>query len=368
MSYRDPYAGNHHHTQSEDYNPYSGNAQPHATYEPGGYESYGNYGTEGYRDEPFDPNTHAANQHNTYGGAAAPAPPPKDEDQRSGFDRDEFVAAEKPKPRYRDYDENRWTKGGRGRCIGRFFCCTLMTAVFLILSILLALALWIRPPNIVVGELDTTSGSGGSVVQFSSDGLKINLAVNISVTNPNYFGVSLSDVTADLKYPIDGDDKDVGGGSLDNVDFPSHTTKDIKFPFSIDYQLTDDPDYSVLMDLVSKCGLSGSSSGEITVDYKIKLGIKFLFINVSPSISNSYSFACPIDTSNAGDLEVSMAYCLDRFIMLTLSRLCLRPQESTSTTLEASPTDPLELVWQGDIHLLTLPVVLRMYTNLQPTD
>ena len=87
MSYRDPYAG-HRYNASEDYNPYSGTAQPHPTYEQGGYETYGNYGAEGYRDEPFDPNAQATHQH-TYSGA--PVPPPKDEDQRSGFDRDEFT-------------------------------------------------------------------------------------------------------------------------------------------------------------------------------------------------------------------------------------------------------------------------------------
>ncbi|KAI5899627.1 uncharacterized protein SCHCODRAFT_02605677 [Schizophyllum commune H4-8] len=297
MSYRDPYAG-HRYNASEDYNPYSGTAQPHPTYEQGGYETYGNYGAEGYRDEPFDPNAQATHQH-TYSGA--PVPPPKDEDQRSGFDRDEFTN-EKPRKRYGDTDGSMWTKGGRGRCVGRFCCCTLMTAVFLILSILLALALWVRPPNVVVGDLDTTSGSGGSVVQFSSDGLKINLAVNISVTNPNYFSVALNNVKATLKYPINGEKEDVGGGTLDDVDFPSHSTKDIKFPFSIDYKLTDDPNYTILKDLASKCGLGGSTS-DITVDYTIKIGVRFLFINVSPSISNSYSFACPIDTSNSGDLE-----------------------------------------------------------------
>ena len=84
--------------------------------------------------------------------------------------------------------------------------------------------------------------------------------------------------------------------------------------------MTDDPNYTILKDLASKCGLGGSTS-DITVDYTIKvrlrfdslqlahsldgqIGVRFLFINVSPSISNSYSFACPIDTSNSGDLEV----------------------------------------------------------------
>lgn len=41
----------------------------------------------------------------------------------------------------KDFNGGLWTKGGRGRCIGRFCCCSLMTVVFLLASILLTLAL-----------------------------------------------------------------------------------------------------------------------------------------------------------------------------------------------------------------------------------
>lgn len=102
-------------------------------------------------------------------------------------------------------DENPWTKvccylqpyewfvrvlrlilqGGRGHCIGRFICCTLMIAIFMIVSIVLALALvsifvnpfsifthsscfqWIRPPSIVIGTAGLTSaGTSGVRISF----------------------------------------------------------------------------------------------------------------------------------------------------------------------------------------------------------
>lgn len=40
-----------------------------------------------------------------------------------------------------EHQGNLWTKGGRGRCFGRFFCCTIMIFVFLLVSIILSLAL-----------------------------------------------------------------------------------------------------------------------------------------------------------------------------------------------------------------------------------
>lgn len=40
-----------------------------------------------------------------------------------------------------DHQGNLWSAGSRGRCIGRFFCCTVMIFVFVLLSIILSLAL-----------------------------------------------------------------------------------------------------------------------------------------------------------------------------------------------------------------------------------
>lgn len=79
-----------------------------------------------------------------------------------------------------DHQGNLWTRGSRVRCCGRFFCCTIMIAVFLIVSIILSMALvspvltitmiinrlrgllyqWIRPPNVVIGNpVLSTNGS-----------------------------------------------------------------------------------------------------------------------------------------------------------------------------------------------------------------
>lgn len=40
-----------------------------------------------------------------------------------------------------DHQGNLWTRGSRAGCFGRFFCCTIMIVVFLVISILLSLAL-----------------------------------------------------------------------------------------------------------------------------------------------------------------------------------------------------------------------------------
>jgi hypothetical protein len=44
--------------------------------------------------------------------------------------------------------ENLWTRGSCTRACGRFFCCTVMITVFLIISILLSLALVRSRPSV----------------------------------------------------------------------------------------------------------------------------------------------------------------------------------------------------------------------------
>jgi LEA14-like dessication related protein len=313
--YRDPYAEQYgqyaHQPQDGDsapeFNPYIGKAQqPHETYEQGGLDHYeqDNY-TGNYRDEP---------------NRGLPATMPSTDDltasapkERSAFDRDTFVPPRQEKTskalrQYR-YDSQGalWTKGSRGSCIARFCCCTILITLFLIISIVLALALWIRPPNVIIGN--ASPPTTGSTIQPTEDGLNINLAINISVSNPNYFSVSLSKITADITYPINK--TDIGGGSAKDLTFQSHSNQTFTFPFVISYKKSLDPNNDILVDLATKCGVIGSNKSNISVNYKITLGIRFLFVTVSPSVSNSFSFECPMSKSDLEGLLNSAGISLD---------------------------------------------------------
>ncbi|TFK42404.1 hypothetical protein BDQ12DRAFT_732057 [Crucibulum laeve] len=321
MSYRDPYAeqygagaGSRHQTQppqqypadsAPDYNnPYN---HPHQTYDQGGagYDNY-NQGA-GYRDEytqrydDYEPDYGV-------GGAQRYPPPQREPSQRtsmtraksvaqstnlsvipkrkegSAFDAGEFTPVPQKRTagalksyRY-NHQGNLWTKGGRGRCVGRF-CC------------LLSLALWIRPPGVQIGDVQPVS-QGGSVFQLQQDGININLGINISVNNPNYFAVNFKQIKAEIFYPIN--DTAIGGGTSNNVVFESHSQKNFPFLFAIEYKTSSDPSSKILLDLAQKCGVIGTKS-DISVSYKITVGIRILFITVSPVVSNKVSFPCPVD-------------------------------------------------------------------------
>jgi len=162
-----------------------------------------------------------------------------------------------------------------------------MITVFLIISILLSLALWVRPPNVTIAnpvQNDTQSFT------FQNGELAFNLGVNITVDNPNYFGVDLNKVELELIYPINN--YPVGGGVQQNIDIRSNTQTNFTFPFSLNYNTSDTSGTAVLQDIVTKC----SAKQDLTVKYNLKLSLRVIIVSISPTISNSFTIACPVDT------------------------------------------------------------------------
>lgn len=235
----------------------------------------------------------------SYRPTYAPEPPYKP--YRDHDDEDAYLNAGLPPPkgagairiRRKDYQGNLWTKGSRGRCICRFCCCTFLIGIFLIVSIVLALLIWIRPPDIQINSVALPVS--GSPFKVTASSLNLYLGVNISVSNPNYFQIDLPKVKADLTYPINN--LDVGGGEKDNTVFKSNSETMFTFPFTITYNEQDDPNKTVLEDILSRCGITGQKR-DLDINYKITLGIKVFFVTVSPTFSSSFSFECPVDANS----------------------------------------------------------------------
>lgn len=301
MSYNDPYYASHY--------PAGANApyQPQTAGTSQEYYNPYNNPSEAYTDQPKEDQNQAP-VYNNY-------PPPQREPtsmqpfpvrkESSGFDPGEFATGlgvapvaykDRSAQAYRDYryghQGNLCTKGGRVRCVGRICCCSLMTIVFLIVSIVLSLALWLRPPSITIGSVETNSSS----IQVLSDGITINLGVDISVDNPNYFDIAFTKIEAQIFYPIDN--TPIGGGIANNIDFRSHTQTNFTFPFSLDYNMTADPTGAIVVDLATKCGVLGNTKSNLDISYQITLGIRILMVTIYPVIQNDFSFACPLSGSD----------------------------------------------------------------------
>ncbi|KAK2466774.1 hypothetical protein APHAL10511_001032 [Amanita phalloides] len=309
MSYRDPH-GNYGQVPSPQHyisDEPAANFNPNFTNNDGhNYQDAAGYSHQADHDMGYPPRQPGSEAHPTQGLRVEPL-----RRGSNGFEGGEFTP-QVPRPaktlrglknyRYENRG-NLWTKGGTGHCIGRFCCCTLMIAVLLIASILLTLALWIRPPNVNIGSAYIAS-SNPLQINAQQKQLTINLGVNISVTNPNYFSISFQTIKAKLFYPINN--ANVGGGELKNIVFNSNQQTNVTFPFSLDYNASKDPNYSVLLDLAQKCGVGGSAQSNIKINYEVTLGLRALFFVVSPAVSDSASFGCPATGQQIEDFLQSL--------------------------------------------------------------
>ncbi|KAG8835298.1 hypothetical protein FRC17_004342 [Serendipita sp. 399] len=157
---------------------------------------------------------------------------------------------------------NLWTKGGRTAAFGRCCCCSIMTTIFVILSIAFSIAMWLRPPDISFGSIGPPTS--GSAIEATNEELKINLSFPISVKNPNFFTVGFEQIAAKAYYPIGN--VEIGGGSRDDISFASNSDTTFNFPFSIIYTSDKDRDGKVLMDIASRCGVGGSPKRRLDAD------------------------------------------------------------------------------------------------------
>ncbi|KAH8107069.1 hypothetical protein BXZ70DRAFT_916248 [Cristinia sonorae] len=273
----------------EHYNPYD-NAQPHQSYDQSGYHDAAAYGG-GYRDEPINRNK---------------------ERERSVFEDTPDVSHKEAKTakalrqwRY-EHQGNLWKRGGGARCCGRFFCCTIMIFVFLFLSIVLSLALWIKPPNVIVDTPVLRDNGSGSPVQLTADGegLIVNLGINVSVSNPNYFSVMFNSLKADIFYPLNN--THIGNSSLKDINIKSNEVTNFTVPIQFNYDIGQDPKLTIIEDIASRCGFGGNGVSQLTVDYKIKVDFTALFIPIKPTISNSATFACPFTKEDIDELLKSV--------------------------------------------------------------
>ncbi|KAG2157275.1 hypothetical protein DEU56DRAFT_763811 [Suillus clintonianus] len=298
--YRDPYSdqqqGGHNQQYGDaSYNQYD-TRQPHQAYDQGGYDPH----THGeYRDDPnanphilptpYAPAVHEANPHDQPGFA-----------KETGRQSQDFKA-------WRGGNSGGlWTRGSRVSCLGRFCCCTLMVAVFLIISILLALLMWVRPPDAIVGTVGPSTTQ--NAVQLSSGSIIVNLGVDLAVANPNYFSVSFKSIDAKAYYPINN--TLVGTGNETDITFNSNSQTNFTFPFSLEFSTNMTSGLSILEDLATKCGVGGAAVQDITINLDITLGLRVLFFVVYPVVNIPASFACPITASDISSLIPSVTSLL----------------------------------------------------------
>ncbi|KAG8900493.1 hypothetical protein FRB99_006021 [Tulasnella sp. 403] len=157
--------------------------------------------------------------------------------------------------------------------------------------IVLALAIWARPPDVNFNGIQFPTDA--SAVQVQANSLDINLQISVGVKNPNFFGATFSSITAKAFYPPLT--SQLGGGQLWNVKFPANSNTQFLFPFNITYSTSLDPNNILIKDLVDKCGIKpGSAKQQLTVKYDLTLALRIVVVTIRPSFSGTANFDCPV--------------------------------------------------------------------------
>ncbi|KAI0637007.1 hypothetical protein C8Q77DRAFT_1154884 [Trametes polyzona] len=278
-TYNDPYAGGQYGHQYQDapFNPYEvQQQQAHRGYEQGGYGDHSDEYDAGGRAKEGGAGIRHGYEH---GEDAVPVP------------MGEKTSATMRQWRY-DYQGKMWTKGSRASCFGRFFCCTIMIFVFLLISIILSLALWLRPPNVIVGQ--PTPDLNTFNIDLNTESISLGMPVNVSINNPNYFSVDISYLDAQVIYPINN--TQIGSGHKGKVVLKQNEQTNFTFPVTVAYNATSDPNGAVILDLAKRCGLDGSSGSDVDLTVYVKVALKIFSIPISHTISNKVSFSCPLQS------------------------------------------------------------------------
>lgn len=187
------------------------------------------------------------------------------------------------------------TRGGRVRCCGRVFCCSFLLIILILIGIVAAFFLWVKPPDVQFRGINPPTS--GNEVTVQTGGFVINVTLDINVLNPNFFGAHFNRVDATAFYPTKPNEA-IGGGTLKDFSIKKYSNSTINFPFSINYTTAYDSNRSVLQDIAKRCGFLGGSASQLTVNYKVKTEVSVIAVSISPTFSSSASFDCPLTESD----------------------------------------------------------------------
>ncbi|CAO3618285.1 unnamed protein product [Cunninghamella blakesleeana] len=167
----------------------------------------------------------------------------------------------------------------------------------------------------MVGLDNSTNHQNSPSGSFSlSDGsINFKFALSIYIENPNIFPLHFGEMETTAYYPISEDSGiktnvtkiRIGAGYLDSIWIPKQSNLTFSYPFEIQYNPSLDIDQYVLTSLMDKCGLSGETPQDLSIQYDIKLAASALFVTLHPTISSSAQFKCPIADGTLGDVAFS---------------------------------------------------------------
>ncbi|KAF9188561.1 hypothetical protein BGZ51_000502 [Haplosporangium sp. Z 767] len=177
----------------------------------------------------------------------------------------------------------------RSTC-GRVTCCICLLLILAIIALAIVIVTMFKVPSV-----NYLGMQGDPVFSYNQGStFAVDFTANIEVKNPNPIGFYFESIVATAYYPNYG--PSIGGGNVTKVDFPKQSTKTIPFTISAKYNSAQDEGFTVVRDILTRCGLQGGPKQQLTINYDLKLTLNIIGINISPTIKNQHAnFDCPND-------------------------------------------------------------------------
>ncbi|KAN0064754.1 hypothetical protein ACQY0O_001811 [Thecaphora frezii] len=206
-------------------------------------------------------------------------------------------AANRGKSIWTPDDKRAFQKRSAPAKIVRVLFCILILGLILVLSIICLIVMFVRPPNVAISGLGVSSSS----VEYSNGAFSFNVSVDISISNPNSISASVAKLAAQA-YDATDRSTMLGTGEIRDQRIVPHANTTIKFPFTIEYNSTQDKDLSIISDIANKCGLNlegltttnSSGSGNLDFDFDIDVDVAVLGITIPVNFSQDITFPCPL--------------------------------------------------------------------------
>jgi len=181
--------------------------------------------------------------------------------------------------------------------IFRCLVCFLVLGVILVLSIIILIVLFLRPPNIGVKNIDMPQSIDGLNIDPSRQAFSFPINLTVRVSNPNYVSAEINSIHANL-FDKHADSTRVGSCDLRHKHIKSHNDTDITIPCHVRYSLEEDPNKSVIKDIINRCGFNGKKKQDFDMSLKLRLSITVLSITVPINVNPNIRFSCPVSKSD----------------------------------------------------------------------
>ena len=299
---------------------------------------------------------------NTRTGAAHPSP--YNYDQSDNNMTSEKADYGSPYAAKRASGNSIWTKDDKralaSRSVPAKICRVVIgnviLAIILIVSIVCLIVMFLRPPNVAISGVSVPSQNG---VSYQNGAFAFNVSVDISVSNPNSISANIQKLKA-TAYDSQDQSTALGHGLVQNQKIQPNANTTVVFPFQIKYDQSQDPDFSILRNIASDCGLSlfggsSSGSGDLSFLFKIEVDVEVLSVTVPVNINRNVSFPCPLSGSSLQGILSGLGSALtgsgrralkandDESLAAALVRRQLDKADSIDMASFARDVSPLEL-------------------------